>query len=1121
MAQFGIKPEIINQLFRNLVIGGLEEYHAYIRGRLVTSCPVCIESLLTSVSADRPKRSTRNLQRPHYTEASTSSSEECSSDEDVAVAVEAPSRRRGRMQQAKGRMMEEAGRLARQEQLASGQHLFDELRMGGGSALKLIVEEWAAFWDDGNKENAALRLVNSVLWSAGLMHDLTREELEHPDPASILNELQQRWRMNAVRLPSEGPLLSARSKSRQSKTFRKNYTEFWGRWASHLGSTIDLEEGKRLILTWLLTMSSAGFRPLRFAASKACFAILRGCAVCCHSLARELDQLAGMGKSTRISVVPMVDDVGGQLAALEKAIQMIFDGVFVQRFRDVDVTIRAEAIESLTEWILVYSDVFLDNSYLRYLGWALSDRASIVRLAALQSLSQLYGQDAGIREGMKVFMQRFLPRILQMAERDVEMDARDAACSLLSSIYRWSEGDDDDEELNEGLQFVFEGVRLLQPPSRGALELLLRVVFKGRSLEEFQKYASAALEKISSPLPDDHVDYAIAYSLALGVDELVARPAMGPITNAMIVEYFVSQAKRTIPALRDLTLWLRILEKALQPPQVSRGSIASRVEWDALMSKLPNPSSIMLILEAVARYSFVLVNSSADGTRQQEQGLNKSNSHDLAKLLADVLPHLMDSLIEIADGQLLAPFLDLIGLAEASTFLEAWPDVVGFIANLASACNDSESATALVNLLRYWSNCTIDGAMKLLSRMIVADSSTLHQYAGHSIATIRWNELVTDGFIVRLHAASEHLPIPDARGVIKSLNELLGKILVALDHGHNGEYPASLLPIIVGIATNMAIVDECFDECIEVLRQCPKDHLALLLKAYSRIALSRPHLLILSESDQEDFIHFIRSHEDSIGPAFDLATLYLSGVVEESAVLAVFHLFHRPGYSTGVASKCFEALWDKVVAKLGSNTLLLVNTLLSDMLEHLVNDKIGETDAYIARCAALTLFVVNALKKQAALRNQEQLLQLHASIFERSRSIPTSGGAFLDRILVPLCAYLTPNLAVELLAAVRRSLSHDASFSCPLYVKALEKAASMRRPTTTNRGVVKKDTSTSGSRLRMQAEAAPDTSENEESIVEEPDGAETPVREMEGLRMSSELALPSSPTVTRKRTIRF
>lgn len=59
---------------------------------------------------------------------------------------------------------------------------------------------------------------------------------------------------------------------------------------------------------------------------------------------------------------------------LEETIDTIFNGIFVHRYRDTNETIRGDCIMELGNWVVTYPEVFLDNAYLRYLGWVLSDK---------------------------------------------------------------------------------------------------------------------------------------------------------------------------------------------------------------------------------------------------------------------------------------------------------------------------------------------------------------------------------------------------------------------------------------------------------------------------------------------------------------------------------------------------------------------------------------------------------------------------------------------------------------------------------------------------------------------------------------------------------------------------
>lgn len=48
----------------------------------------------------------------------------------------------------------------------------------------------------------------------------------------------------------------------------------------------------------------------------------------------------------------------------------------MHRYRDIDPNIRMSCIESLGSWILSYPSLFLQDLYLKYLGWTLNDKVS-------------------------------------------------------------------------------------------------------------------------------------------------------------------------------------------------------------------------------------------------------------------------------------------------------------------------------------------------------------------------------------------------------------------------------------------------------------------------------------------------------------------------------------------------------------------------------------------------------------------------------------------------------------------------------------------------------------------------------------------------------------------------
>jgi len=109
------------------------------------------------------------------------------------------------------------------------------------------------------------------------------------------------------------------------------------------------------------------------------------------------------------------------------------DSVFVHRYRDLDPNIRAECVKSLGSWFAHYPAHFLDTSYLRYVGWVLSDSSTPVRLEAVRTLTAVYAQSDYVGS-LTHFTERFKPRLLEMAGSDSELGVRTAVIGVLSAI---------------------------------------------------------------------------------------------------------------------------------------------------------------------------------------------------------------------------------------------------------------------------------------------------------------------------------------------------------------------------------------------------------------------------------------------------------------------------------------------------------------------------------------------------------------------------------------------------------------------------------------------------------------------------------------------------------------
>lgn len=242
---------------------------------------------------------------------------------------------------------------------------------------------------------------------------------------------------------TEYPLIS-RAKSHLD--FRMTLTDFFHALIATINASSLLYTDPSLIeniQVWLTTMSSSAIRPFRHTATVILLTTLSTlCEVAVEiqsSLATTRRQLEGEKKKKRLNA-GRITALENKLAeenrnyeTVEGIIRDIFDTVFVHRYRDVDPKIRVDCIQALGYWISTLPDLFFDGSYLRYLGWMLSDTFAQTRLEVVKQLQKLYKKKNNVG-GLGTFTERFRSRLVEMATRDADPNVRSSTVELLHVI---------------------------------------------------------------------------------------------------------------------------------------------------------------------------------------------------------------------------------------------------------------------------------------------------------------------------------------------------------------------------------------------------------------------------------------------------------------------------------------------------------------------------------------------------------------------------------------------------------------------------------------------------------------------------------------------------------------
>ncbi|XP_021761058.1 sister-chromatid cohesion protein 3-like [Chenopodium quinoa] len=123
-----------------------------------------------------------------------------------------------------------------------------------------------------------------------------------------------------------------------------------------------------------------------------------------------------------------------KITAIEEMMDKIFKGLFMHRYRDIDPNIRVSCIQSLGVWILSYPSLFLQDRYLKYLGWTLNDKSAGVRKASVIALQSLYEVDDNV-PSLDLFTQRFSNRMIELAD-DIDVSVAVCAIGLVKQLLR-------------------------------------------------------------------------------------------------------------------------------------------------------------------------------------------------------------------------------------------------------------------------------------------------------------------------------------------------------------------------------------------------------------------------------------------------------------------------------------------------------------------------------------------------------------------------------------------------------------------------------------------------------------------------------------------------------------
>ncbi|KAK2904399.1 hypothetical protein Q8A73_011056 [Channa argus] len=332
----------------------------------------------------------------------------------------------------------------------------------GKSAMVTVVDEWLDSYKQ-SRETGLLVLINFVVQSCGCKGVVSREMFESMQNAEIISTLTKEFNEDSVNYPLSTP-------GPQLKRFKASLCEFARVLVRSCRNSFIYDEYLFPSLLSLLTgLSDSQVRAFRHTSTLLAMKLMTGLvdvavivSIQLQTAQRQYDMENIKSVHDRASdrleeLQATISELRENREELSSMMNATFRGVFVHRYRDRLTEIRAICIEELGVWLKTDPEDFLNDGCLKYLGWTLHDKQSLVRLQCVRALQGLYQEKESIGR-LELFTSRFKERMLSMV-LDKDPDVAVEVVNLLLLIQQTTEEGLREEECGHIYPLVYASHR--------------------------------------------------------------------------------------------------------------------------------------------------------------------------------------------------------------------------------------------------------------------------------------------------------------------------------------------------------------------------------------------------------------------------------------------------------------------------------------------------------------------------------------------------------------------------------------------------------------------------------------------------------------------------------------
>uniref|UniRef100_A0A671KAD0 Cohesin subunit SA n=1 Tax=Sinocyclocheilus anshuiensis TaxID=1608454 RepID=A0A671KAD0_9TELE len=361
--------------------------------------------------------------------------------------------------------------------------LFEIVKLGK-SATQPVVDDWIESYKT-NRDSALLELINFFIHCSGCKGVCVSEMFRHMQNSEIIRKMTEEFDEDSGDYPlaMAGPVW---------KKFKLSLCEFIAVLVRQCQYSIIYDEYMMDMVISLLTgLSDSQVRAFRHTSTLAAMKLMTALVNVALNLSINLDNTQrqyeternkSIGKRANERLELLLQkrkELQENQDEIENMMNAIFKGVFIHRYRDVIAEIRVVCIEEIGMWMKMYSEAFLNDSYLKYVGWTMYDKQGEVRLKCLTAVQGLY-YSRELNARLELFTSRFKDRIVSMT-LDKEYDVAVQAIKLLTLVLQSNDEVLTAEDCESVYHLVYSAHR---PVAVAAGEFLYKKLFSHHGPED-------------------------------------------------------------------------------------------------------------------------------------------------------------------------------------------------------------------------------------------------------------------------------------------------------------------------------------------------------------------------------------------------------------------------------------------------------------------------------------------------------------------------------------------------------------------------------------------------------------------------------------------------------------